>query len=780
MGLPHRVAAVAGVVLVVLASFGAFALARSPGPALVASAAASAPSSVVTDALVPPPTAHLRPLPANYPVSLTFTLDSPRAAALATFLSAVDDPTSPLFHHFLTYAQYLREFSPTPATVAEVTATLRSAGGSSVTVSPDRSAVEATFPAARVASLLGVALVEYGTAGGRPLFTATGSVELAAGLRGVVSAVDGLSSTAANGIATDLAVGASLPSADGTRGNSLFVQNNQTGSDWFVGSDYTQAYGATSLFPGGSVPNATFPSRVAVATLLASGYNLSSGQDLPPWDPAVVDSYFNLTFPPTWPKPTLRGVPVTIGSMTPPLPGSFGSLSDSSADEYENSLDLEMAGSLAPGASIYNFYFSGSLLAANTSDVVLAYDFAQSLSEALAYNYSPAHLGVVSGSFGLPDLNESFWNTALGVAAAPGVTVVISSGDQGNAPDYLTHRGDGPWPTWPASAAFNSSGATSVGGVSLSLDGAPTGYTNGQSVNLSYDPTISGIRSMSAWWDTTAGPGRFAGTEGGISTVFPEPNWQFHSAAQWAIVNATILEGASALGRAEPDVAFPANDTLAATFANSTGTVYLSLLGGTSVAAPIFAGLLADVLAVENARSPGSWTSFGYLNPSIYRIASYFAAYPNATTDPYLDVTAGANYEFSAAAGWDPTTGWGGISAPEFLAAEETPAIRQFVYTGPTPSLPPPATSVGGVPWTAVLLIFGIGVAVALGLVLLVARPKRAIEPVRVPFGAQGTAGAPYGPASSGVARPGATFPCPYCGAARPAEPVRCPQCGSL
>lgn len=745
------------------------------------------PVSFTTDAVAIPRGSYVTPLAPDDPVTVSFTLTPSDPVGLTKLLSAVDDPTSAEYHHFLTYPEYLARFAPTPAAESAVVGALRDRGAASITVAADRSSILATLPARALEAMLGVHLVEYGSVGNVPLFTATGTVVLPPALQGKVSAVDGLSDP--NGGATVPTLFAAPPPeplAPGGSGRSgsvpgSFLYDNRTKSQWFVGTDFTQAYGATELFDPSVVANATYPSNVAIATLLASGYNDTSAADLPPFDPAVVNAYFNDTFPAAWPKPQVHGVPVTIGSVTPPPPGSFGGVGDSSLNEWENSLDLEMAGSLAPGSSVYNFYFAGSLLESST-DASIASDFAQSLADALAYNYSPAHLGVVSGSFGLPDLNSPAWDRELEVAALMGVTVVVASGDQGNAPNSQTGRSDGQWPTWPASAAFNNSGAIAVGGVTLGLSGTPTSYAGSTSVNLSYDDRDGSIRSTLAWYDTGGAPTRLAGTEGGASTVYAEPGWQFHSAAQMPIVNATVIQGASALGRAEPDVAFAANTTIAAGVANATGTVFVSVLEGTSIAAPLFAGLLADVLGVLGARNASGWAPLGFLDPEIYRIASYYWANPSSASapDPFLETIQGSNYVFHASAGWDALTGWGGLLAAPFLAALENGTVNGYNYTGPTPSLPPRGPGGPSIPLTIIYVIFGVGIAAAVALVLVMARPTRPSGPVAVPYGAQIGSGVPLGPGVQGGIYPGATFLCPYCGAVRPAEPVRCPRCGAL
>ncbi len=767
------------VALAVLASSGLIVAARAvPGNPDGTGTVSQASTRVVsTDATPVPGGAHATALPADARLTLTVELEDPASGQLSSYVAAVENPSSPEYRHFLTSAQFDARFAPGEGRVATVAATLRSAGGTSITVFPDDSSISVSLDVAAVRSLFGVEPVAYGSSEGRVLYTAIGTPRVTSSLAGLVSGVDGLSDAVADRFSWNLHASTLRP-LEVSRGPGQFVEYTNTSSEWFLGSDFAQTFGATQLFPGSdSVTGATFPTHVAIATLLASGYNGTLRENLPAYDPTVVAAYFNGTQPKSWPLPNISGVPVTIDGVTPPAPASFGAVNDSSLDEFENSLDLEMAGSMAPGATVVNFYFAGSLLANATSALGVANDFALTLSEALAHNYSPARLAVVSGSFGLPDLNDSAWNFETEEAAAMGVTLVIASGDQGNAPDSLTDRDDGPWPTWPATADTNSSGAIAVGGVSLTLGGRPTAeYSNNGSLNLTYDSNLTGITNVTAWYDTEAG---IAGTEGGVSTVTPEPYWQLHSAAQPNIRNATIVQGASSIGRAEPDVAMPANDTIATVWANASEGIYFTVLEGTSVAAPVFAGLLADLVAVDSSRSTTGWAPLGFLDPTLYNISSYYAANPS-TADPFTSVTSGANYVFNASSGWDALTGWGIVNASRLLVAINDPSIANYAYSGATPGLPPTHSSAASpIPWDGLYLIFGLGVVAAIVLILVSMRAGRSKGPTGVPPGAQGALGSPYGPGTQGGIYPGATFLCPYCGAVRPAEPVRCPQCGA-
>ncbi len=772
MSICGTTVAVAAACLVLVSGWGVAAGARAETePAAVPVTPAP---GLATDAVAVPPGVPESALPPTTLLHAAWTLPWTDAAGLTAYLNGVEDPTGPEFRDFLSYAQFVASYAPTSAEVASVEAALRSYNATDLTVSPDRLTVEGVIPAGSLAQMLGVRLVKF-LADDRTVYTALGVPTLPAALAGRLSGVTGLSNAATVG--TDLGVVDQAPVAPGGSGSSGFVYDPTTGADYYIGSDYAQAYLADQLWPGtATVGNATFPTHLAVATLLAGSFNTTYGQDLPPWDPSVVAAYFNDTFPSSWPHPIAKGVPVAIsGAPTPPLPGSLGNYTDDTGDEFENSLDLEMAGSLAPGATVTNFYFDGSLLAGSPSLGDVAEYFSSDLAAALAYNYAPENLSAVSGSFGISDLDDPAWDSELTVAAGTGVTVVLATGDDGNAPNsYHPDRPFGAGTLWPASSATNTSGAVAVGGVSLTLAGAPTGEFNDSGLNVSYDAHLASVNgsaftSMGAWYD--AGDGAAVGTVGGVSSVYPEPWWQFDSAAQPAIVNATTAVGGTALGRAEPDVAMPANNTIAYVLANGTGTVYFAVLEGTSVAAPVLAGLLTSIVAVESQRL-GRFVPLGFVDPELYRIASFYAAHANPVTDPFIDVTQGANYAFSAGPGWDAATGWGGVLAPRLLAADLNLTISDYVYQGPTPGLPA-ASSGSGVPWTTVELVLGVGAAAALAAVLVFARPRR------------GRAKYPYTPPPAGAGGTTgtgsiATFVCPYCGAERPSEPVRCPRCGAF
>lgn len=178
-------------------------------------------------------------------------------------------------------------------------------------------------------------------------------------------------------------------------------------------------------------------------------------------------------------------------------------------------------------------------------------------------------------------------------AIAQGQTFSVSSGDDGA--DECSNGGT--TPSWPASSQY----VVAVGGTTLNTSGS---NWNGETV-----------------WD---------GTGGSPSTFEPMPDWQ-----------QGVGQNAGHSTRGVPDIAFDADP--------QTGAIVIvngrqQQIGGTSLAAPLFAGLWARVIAAKG-------TDVGFAAPLIYDLPS----------SVFHDVTSGNNGGESAAAGWDYTTGFGSM-----------------------------------------------------------------------------------------------------------------------
>ncbi len=132
-----------------------------------------------------------------------------------------------------------------------------------------------------------------------------------------------------------------------------------------------------------------------------------------------------------------------------------------------------------------------------------------------------------------------------------------------------------------------------------------------------------------------------------------------------------VANQGSTANRNFPDVAMVADGIYV--FANGIGQT----IGGTSVAAPLWAGFTA--LVNEQAAVMGQAPA-GFLNPALYTIgegASYTTSFHDITsgdnTSPDLRNPNGSTSQFHAAPGYDLCTGWGtpnGINLINLLAVD--------------------------------------------------------------------------------------------------------------
>jgi kumamolisin len=283
-------------------------------------------------------------------------------------------------------------------------------------------------------------------------------------------------------------------------------------------------------------------------------------------------------------------------------------------------LDIEVAGAVAPGASIVVYF------APNTTNGFI--DAVKAAVDDTARK--PSVISISWGGPEDPQGSQQFvdgLNEAIRDAAAMGVTVCVASGDNGSAdmgPDW-----DGKLHAdFPASSPF----ALACGGTNLK---APNGQI------------------QEVVWN--GGPEDGAGG-GGVSIVFAQPKYQ----AQAHVPKSPAHRS----GRAVPDVAGDADPATGyQIFLNGIATT----IGGTSAVAPLMAGLIARI---NEATTKKFGKTVGFINPLIYA--------PNAQ-GTFRDITSGNNDitgrlrgMYKAGPGWDACSGLGvpnGTALQDLLAA---------------------------------------------------------------------------------------------------------------
>jgi kumamolisin len=299
----------------------------------------------------------------------------------------------------------------------------------------------------------------------------------------------------------------------------------------------------------------------------------------------------------------------------------------SSDADAEVMLDIEVAGAVAPGASLAVYF------APNTDQ-----GFVDAVIEAV---HDTTHKpSVISISWGGP---EDSWteqartamNTALQDAATLGVTVVVAAGDSGSSDGV----GDGKLHVdFPASSPY----ALACGGTKMIA-------------------AANRIISETVWNETANQEGA---TGGGVSNAFARPPYQ--NAAQVPKNPQTQFAG-----RGVPDISADADP--------STGYYVFvdgqnQVIGGTSAVAPLWAGLIA--LINEHIGSPA-----GFINPKLYSLPA----------SVFHDITSGNNDDsnlgyYTAGPGWDACTGLGTPDGTAILNAltAGTSSAERFPLPGST------------------------------------------------------------------------------------------------
>jgi hypothetical protein len=288
--------------------------------------------------------------------------------------------------------------------------------------------------------------------------------------------------------------------------------------------------------------------------------------------------------------------------------------------EVEASLDAEWVHAIAPGAHI--------VLVETNSDSL------SDLMAGVATAASQPGVAVVSMSWGYVeglDVLASDEATYDSYFTTPGVTFVASTGDNGAAV-----------PQYPAF----SPNVVAVGGTSLTVN------------------SDNSYNSETGWGYYSTGLGEYIGSGGGISLYEGEP--AYHQGVQ------------STGSRTTPDVSLVADPATGAWIAdpyNLPGDNPFEIVGGTSLSAPSWAGLLA---ITNQGRVNAGEANFNTSTPNETQQALYML--PQAD---YNSITSGSN-GYNANAGYNLVTGLGTPIANKLVSDLVAYHGPTTTYTGPT------------------------------------------------------------------------------------------------
>ena len=281
-------------------------------------------------------------------------------------------------------------------------------------------------------------------------------------------------------------------------------------------------------------------------------------------------------------------VPVTLLSTDGTSTACLDTRKGGDCDDTEQTLDMTQALGMAPGLSSLVMYVG-------STDTAI-------ISAMTTHSPLPTTIGC---SWGWTPADPTTLDPYFEKMAAQGQSFFAASGDSST----WSSRNE----AWPADDAH----VISVGGTDLTTSKAAGPWA-----------------SETAWVDSG----------GGISPdKIAIPSWQQIS----GVINSSN-KGSTTL-RNGPDVSANANFTFY-TCSDQT-TCLANEYGGTSFAAPMWAGLVA--LANQQAAANGE-ALVGFFNPTVYA-QNVTATY---ATD-FHDITSGKSGSYSAVTGYDLVTGWG-------------------------------------------------------------------------------------------------------------------------
>jgi subtilase family serine protease len=450
-------------------------------------------------------------------VDFSLVLRLPGQSRLQHFLSALAEPGSPSFHHYLAASAFGRRFGLSGRELARVRRWLRAHRVRVIADYPQRTALDVRASAATVDRLFGADLRERVSPAGARLHQPGRTPVVPAALRFAVTAVAGLDAQA-------------VPHPDDVPQGGLRP------------GDAARAYDIAPLRNQGISGQGERLGIISFGTYQPS-------------DIAQFDQQFNLP---------------ALSVENSPAPAPVGGATDSSSDaQAEMALDLEVSHEVAPGATIIDY--NAPVTDASGADTLGAV-----VDEIVAAGQT----SVVSDSWGfceltLPTSDIQRDEQALEAAAAHGITIFKSSGDAGAYQCQRATASDTRRTVeWPASSPYvvsvggTSLGVTSSGGYSseaawedpLSRGGGGGGlsayyghpaWQRGPGVENRYSngrrqvPDVSADADPATGWATVSG-GQL-GESGGTSAASP-----FWAAAMVLVEQYVRTHGGGRLGFAAP------------------------------------------------------------------------------------------------------------------------------------------------------------------------------------------------------------------------------------
>jgi len=522
-------------------------------------------------------------------ILLVLQRSAEQEAALRQLMEEQQSKNSPNYHAWLTPERFGQQFGPADADVQAVTDWLTSRGFQNIKVTKGKTVVEFSGNAGQVRNAFGTEIHKYNLKG-EEHFANASDPQIPAALAPVVRGIRSLHNFHPKAQARHLG---SFRRMENGEIRPLFTFTDVNGTFYGVGpADFAKIY---------NIPTTTATGAgQSIAIVGQSNINLQDVTD------------FRAMF----------GLPAyAAGQLNVILNGPDPGLV--SGDETESDLDVEWAGAVAPAATI-NFVTTQTTQTDSTFGVdgSAVYIVDNNVAPILSESYGSCEAGLLTGG-------NAFYNSLWQQAAAEGITVVISAGDNGSAGcDPLSSAANQDVATQGvavngiASTPFN----VAMGGTDFDQSGKQTTFWN--SANTSTTPPVPasalGYIPETTWNDSCAAAGFTSGTtngctpavitgdassgidlvagSGGPSAVYTtKPSWQVGLGDSSRDLPDVSLFSSDGKNRSFYIICESDEDITGDTGCNLTKFTTTApfhdfqAVGGTSAATPTFAGIVALV-----------------------------------------------------------------------------------------------------------------------------------------------------------------------------------------
>jgi subtilase family serine protease len=573
-------------------------------------------------------------------ISIFFNRSANQQADLETLLAAQRDPASGLYRQWLTPEQFAARFGMADADLIKVEGWLQEQGFSIDSVTRSRNAIRFSGAAGQVESAFRTQM-HYYTVGGARHFAASTDLSLPAAIAPTVLGIRNLD---------DFRPHSHAISAASARVRPDFT-SSVSGNVYFAPGDIATVYDINRQYSAGFTG-----SGQTIAIVGQSQIELSDIQNFQ----------------------SAAGLAVKAPNLIL-MPGTGSPEVYADGDEAESDLDLEWSGAIAPGATI-DFVYTGNNSNYGAFDA-MQYAIDQDIAPILSASYGTCEADLPLSPLGSGQQAEPAMEASFQQAAAQGQTLVAASGDDGSTDCFgtvglTTAQQEALAVDYPASSPYvTGMGGTQVSTANTAYLTAGEGYWDAKgssdivSSALQYLPEV-------AWNEDASGCGQkncLSSSGGGASALFSKPSWQAGVPGISDDGQRDVPDLALNASPETPGYLFCTSDSsfwqtgqaasCTVGFRDGTGGL-LTVVGGTSMAAPTFSGMLALINQQQND-SKGQ----GLVNPTLYTLAANSTTYASA----FHDITSGTNdcdagssdcsgaIGFSAGVGYDQVTGLGTI-----------------------------------------------------------------------------------------------------------------------